>query len=709
MRRLPFALLTVLALSVCILGQSTVYWKKDFITDASGNVVAIATPAPADQTPPTAPSGLTCLNTSMTVELSWTGSTDGGSGMAGYKIFRGSLPVATTTTATAFTDFTIQPNSPYVYTIVAVDNAGNHSSASGTCSFTSWPGPWRQVGGNEVLHSWPVLSALFAESMHSFDGKLYTGMGTTGNAAMLFEFNPESQRWRKMGGGDWITTGSWGAGYEAVTDITDLDGKLYAGLGIGSGDAEVWQLNVSTLVWTKVGGDGVNSSWTGFDTVSQLTTLNGKLYAGLGQSGNNAAVWEYDPSTGTWTQTGGTAPWPAGRETVRALTSMNGKLYAGLGDTGSDAAVWQWDPATSTWTKIGDTGSAPFPNSREQVQSLAALDGKLYAGLGTTASDGAVWQWNPSTPAWTKVGGDGVNGSWATGANIESVRSLTGADGKLYAGLGSSFGDAEIWRFMPSTTSWTKVGGDSLDSSWAAAASVSALQILDGELAAATTSGDIWLATPTEFTDQTEETIEESDTFDYAAGAIGTITAPWSLRGTAGSWSVTSATRLRFTASGTSTSNWRGAIHDWTGPASPPTVLFAQVVFEGASGSWGNGGAGPGVRYASSSGNDEVIAFERMRVNGTTNYQNISRRPPTGAPTDLWTSSSSLIASGDVMRIEVWHGSIAITRRNGTAAGIARFVPTAGGLMVGMVGQSNGSGSPGATLDFDNWQAGIID
>src|SRR2546422_5091191 len=47
--------------------------------------------SPTDQTAPTAPSGLSSSNlTSTSVQLTWSGSTDppGGSGLAGYKIYR---------------------------------------------------------------------------------------------------------------------------------------------------------------------------------------------------------------------------------------------------------------------------------------------------------------------------------------------------------------------------------------------------------------------------------------------------------------------------------------------------------------------------------------------------------------------------------------------------------------------------------------------
>jgi hypothetical protein len=91
---------------------------------------------------------------------------------------------------------------------------------------------------------------------------------------------------------------------------------------------------------------------------------------------------------------------------------------------------------------------------------MSVYDGNLYAGLGISANDAEVWKWDGST--WTKVGGDSLNSGWTT--NFESVLSMTVYNGKLYAGLGSSTLDAEVWSYNGSV--WDKVGGDGLNDSW---------------------------------------------------------------------------------------------------------------------------------------------------------------------------------------------------------------------------------------------------
>ena len=137
--RFPVWLALLLLVEASASAQQTSYWKKDHIyAGPSGKEIAIVTPLPGDQTAPTAPSGLSSGNlTSTSVQLSWNGSSDsGGSGLAGYKVYRqrGSgarLPVGTVgPSVLTFTDRPLQSGTPYTYTIVAFDNAQNHSAAS---------------------------------------------------------------------------------------------------------------------------------------------------------------------------------------------------------------------------------------------------------------------------------------------------------------------------------------------------------------------------------------------------------------------------------------------------------------------------------------------------------------------------------------------------------------------------------------------------
>ncbi|CAA9284509.1 MAG: GH119 / CBM16 [uncultured Cytophagales bacterium] len=85
----------------------------------------------ADTIRPTAPASLISSNrTDSTVVLSWNASTDDVE-LKGYDVYRDAVKVnATPTTATTYTDRGLAAGGSYVYTVRAVDRAGNQSAAS---------------------------------------------------------------------------------------------------------------------------------------------------------------------------------------------------------------------------------------------------------------------------------------------------------------------------------------------------------------------------------------------------------------------------------------------------------------------------------------------------------------------------------------------------------------------------------------------------
>ena len=131
-------LLILVACGLEATAQTTIYWKKDYIRDASGAAVATATPAPSDTEAPSTPGTPTQSTvTTSSVTIAWSSSTDsGGSSLAGYIIYRGAVPVGAVS-STNFTDLGLTANTSYPYRVVAFDNAHNYSSSSGTLNVTT--------------------------------------------------------------------------------------------------------------------------------------------------------------------------------------------------------------------------------------------------------------------------------------------------------------------------------------------------------------------------------------------------------------------------------------------------------------------------------------------------------------------------------------------------------------------------------------------
>lgn len=95
--------------------------------------VSITVRSTADTTAPSVPTGLAATNRGpRSIQLAWNASTDnaGGSGVAGYDVYRNGSLVGSPT-GTGFSDTALSPNTAYRYRVRARDAAGN-ASAQGT-------------------------------------------------------------------------------------------------------------------------------------------------------------------------------------------------------------------------------------------------------------------------------------------------------------------------------------------------------------------------------------------------------------------------------------------------------------------------------------------------------------------------------------------------------------------------------------------------
>ena len=104
------------------------------------SVASVTTPAAADDTPPSTPTGLTASAVgSDRVDLAWSASDDD-VGVVGYTVFRDNEVVASVDAPmTAFSDSSLSPSTSYHYTVDAFDAAGNHSVKSSEVSATTTP------------------------------------------------------------------------------------------------------------------------------------------------------------------------------------------------------------------------------------------------------------------------------------------------------------------------------------------------------------------------------------------------------------------------------------------------------------------------------------------------------------------------------------------------------------------------------------------
>lgn len=106
----------------------------------SVNTISYIPTSSLDIIPPTTPNRFTArVISSNQIDLSWSASTDN-VGVAGYKIYRDEILIATTS-LTTYSDKNLSPSTTYTYAVSAYDTTGNNSLKSSGVSVTTPPNP----------------------------------------------------------------------------------------------------------------------------------------------------------------------------------------------------------------------------------------------------------------------------------------------------------------------------------------------------------------------------------------------------------------------------------------------------------------------------------------------------------------------------------------------------------------------------------------
>jgi hypothetical protein len=126
-------LLLVVAVSVLVplcWSQSAPQHVRDYIYGPGGRLITTAEPDPYAPTTPDSISASPGLCAIDGITVSWGFSTDIGSGLAHYNLYRDDVGLIGTFTGHSYTDYSISGGNSYNYEVTAVDNAGNESDSN---------------------------------------------------------------------------------------------------------------------------------------------------------------------------------------------------------------------------------------------------------------------------------------------------------------------------------------------------------------------------------------------------------------------------------------------------------------------------------------------------------------------------------------------------------------------------------------------------
>jgi len=175
-------------------------------------------------------------------------------------------------------------------------------------------------------------------------------------------------------------------------------------------------------------------------------------------------LWEWDGATAEWTERSPSGAWPSARTGLsmvydprRAKVIVFGGLVSILTPSAQNSPyqdTWEWDGSTGAWTDLTGSGAKPTARGHAAAAWDAGRDRMvLFGGLtGTTTTTflDDTWEWNPSTRTWTPF----------TPAHKPTVRANATATydarrGKvvLFGGQDGTLDYQELWEW--DGTDWT--------------------------------------------------------------------------------------------------------------------------------------------------------------------------------------------------------------------------------------------------------------
>jgi uncharacterized repeat protein (TIGR03806 family) len=364
------------------------------------NNPAIVTPGgggTADTTAPSVPQNVRATASSPTsVALTWSASTDtGGSGLAGYRIFRNgsSTPLATVST-TSYNDTTVAANTSYTYTVAARDNAGNQSLLSAAASVTTpasvnWTaqdiGAVGAAGSHSISGNTFTVRASGADIWNTADEFYYVYRTLTGDGEMTARVSSitNTNEWTKAGV---MMRESLAANSRfALMCVTPGKGATFhyrTATGGSAAPKDTSNFSIKAPYWVRVKREGVivrgyyspdGTNWTLHQSVT-LSSLASTIYVGLALTSHldgtlATAVFDNPAVIGPGTTPDTTVP--SVPQNVRATAAS------------STSITVSWDASTDT----GGSGLAGYRIFRNgSTTALATVTGTSYTDTNLSPS-----------------------------------------------------------------------------------------------------------------------------------------------------------------------------------------------------------------------------------------------------------------------------------------------------------------------------------
>jgi len=369
-----------------------------------------------------------------------------------------------------------------------IPSAESSRAALGTVPATE-KATWTRLGPPAVPVARYLQSAAFDETrkvLVVFGGIAWASLGGQSDDRGLWEWDSAAGTWtnRTPAGDNPSARKSASMVFDSTRNKFEIFGGRVRVLDQGTDLNPVYADSAEVWEWDPASGTMSDRSSKGPSARSQHSMVfeksTGKVllfgggtnisidefYYGDDLSVGLGDTWEWDPAAGKWTQLqpkaapsaryGGALVWDSKRSRAVLFGGME-KSQVGLqGIPKQD--TWEWDPATQTWTDRTIAGDKPSPRFGHAMAYDPASGMVVLVGgwdIDSTGGLADVWQWDPSTGAWTLR----LTGSEANLPTSRLYASLVTDTARsrldLVGGEAELSRDGEIWELEPVTATFT--------------------------------------------------------------------------------------------------------------------------------------------------------------------------------------------------------------------------------------------------------------
>jgi hypothetical protein len=315
------------------------------------------------------------------------------------------------------------------------------------------------------------------------------GSGTLAGHARIFDWDGTSwvQRGADIDGDAPFDQSGWSVGMSADGDTVIIGAPFNEGPEGSAGQARIFDWDAASTSWVQRGADidsearadqfGIS---VGITPDGDTVIVGARLNDDNGTSAGHTRIFDWDATSTSWVQRGADIDGEAAGDrsgTSVGISDDGGTVIigapenAGAVGTAGHARIFDWDATGTSWVQRGSDidGDVTFGQTGWSVGmsgdgETVIIGARLNDGNGTSAGNARIFDWDATSTSWVQRGAD-IDGEAADDQSGTSVGMSTDGDTVIVGapdngGNGARAGHARILDWDATSTSWVQRGAD---------------------------------------------------------------------------------------------------------------------------------------------------------------------------------------------------------------------------------------------------------